>query len=319
MPPEWSCKKASSSTAAALTSNEDSENDDDDGNDADNSPHNEHVQEMADLLALQKRFGETEASGLRRSSRETRPAPGRRSNRDKKKDTSKKTEGLEYYLMDTISGNGAGEKGIGETTSLSSIPSSRLDVEILLEKRHEHHYAKLYKSYEGYLSPVGNSATEDEDNNNDNGNNFALYSSGSFPPYLGKVIPSKNNHGYSWEIRPPFVIPALRWVLRGLIASGHMTAIEPMFGGSITSGIVSGNNQDISAGVVLCNDVYYWNPKICVPFQVLDTRVLQRKKRAGIDGEHDSSEDEVEMSEYEKLRAERVARNAERLKALGLA
>jgi hypothetical protein len=31
-----------------------------------------------------------------------------------------------------------------------------------------------------------------------------------------------------------------------------------------------------------------------------------------------SSEDEAELSAYEKLRAERVARNAERLKALGL-
>jgi hypothetical protein len=33
----------------------------------------------------------------------------------------------------------------------------------------------------------------------------------------------------------------------------------------------------------------------------------------------DESEEDIELSEYETLRAERVARNAERLKALGLA
>jgi hypothetical protein len=45
---------------------------------------------------------------------------------------------------------------------------------------------------------------------------------------------------------------------------------------------------------------------------------MQRRRRGNIPREEES-EEEVEMSEYEKLRAERVARNAERLKALGLA
>jgi hypothetical protein len=47
-------------------------------------------------------------------------------------------------------------------------------------------------------------------------------------------------------------------------------------------------------------------------------RGLQRRKRAGNIAEEEE-EDDYEMSEYERLRAERVARNAERLKALGLA
>jgi hypothetical protein len=69
--------------------------------------------------------------------------------------------------------------------------------------------------------------------------------------------------------------------------------------------------------VVIKNDIYYWDPKQ-QPFEVLDVRGLQRRKRAGNIAEEEE-EDDYEMSEYERLRAERVARNAERLKALGLA
>jgi len=321
MPPKWSCRKATRSAVAATdnASERDRNNEGDTSeNEEEESPaaNQEYVQEMADLLALQKRFGEAEASSLRRSSRESRPT-SRRSNRDKKKDVSKKTEGLEYHLMDSSSGvteNGAEE--VINQQLLSSIPSSRLDLEVLLEKRHEEYYAKLYRSFESELvsSPLVSGGNEDNSDESKEQNRFALYSSGSFPPYLGRVVPSKNQHGFTWEIRPPFAVPALRWVIRGLVVSGHLTAIEPMFGGS--GGL---SNHDASSGVILSNDVYYWNPETCRPFEVLDTRVLQRKKRAGkFDGD-DSSEDEVEMSEYEKLRAERVARNAERLKALGLA
>ena len=303
MPPKWSCKKAAFSSTAAADSAE-KESDDEEEEDESPQDNQEHVQEMADLLALQKRFGEAESSNLRRSARETRPTAGRRSNRDKKKDSSKKTEGLEYYRVEI-------EKGTNET-AISSIPSSRLDVEVLLEKRHEEHYAKLYTTYENDL--VSASIEENTDGSQDSQNSFASYSSGAFPPYLGRVVSSKNQHGLIWEIRPPFVVPALRWVLRGLIVSGHLTALEPMFSLTSTTGI--GSYDYTTSGVIISNDVYYWNPKTCKPFEVLDTRVLQRKKRAG--KSDDSSEDEVEMSEYEKLRAERVARNAERLKALGL-
>jgi hypothetical protein len=67
----------------------------------------------------------------------------------------------------------------------------------------------------------------------------------------------------------------------------------------------------------LTNDIYYVDANL-KPYEVLDLRELQRKKRANREGSEES-DDEVEMSEYEKARADRVARNAERLKALGLA
>ena len=47
----------------------------------------------------------------------------------------------------------------------------------------------------------------------------------NLPPWLGNV-----NNG-RWEIRKPFVIPAIRWVLRGLIASGHVMETETFNGG----------------------------------------------------------------------------------------
>jgi hypothetical protein len=319
MPPKWSCRKATRSAVAAIETALEGDDAGTRENEEEESPgaNQEYVQEMADLLALQKRFGEAEDSSLRRSSRETRPTSSRRSKRDKKKDASKKTEGLEYHLMDSSSGvTEYGGDEVIKQQLLSSIPSSRLDLEVLLEKRHEEHYAKLYRNFESELvsSPLVSGGNEDDSDESQEQNRFALYSSGSFPPYLGRVVPSKNQHGFTWEIRPPFAVPALRWVIRGLVVSGHLTAIEPMFGGSGGS-----SNHDTSSGVILSNDVYYWNPETCRPFEVLDTRVLQRKKRAGKSDGDDSSEDEVEMSEYEKLRAERVARNAERLKALGLA
>jgi hypothetical protein len=72
----------------------------------------------------------------------------------------------------------------------------------------------------------------------------------------------------------------------------------------------------MSSGVIITNDVYYWDAQL-EPFEVLNLRELQRRKRANI-ADEEASEEDIELSEYEKLRAERVARNAERLKALGL-
>ena len=99
------------------------------------------------------------------------------------------------------------------------------------------------------------------------------------------------------------VISALRWIMRGLIKSGHVTDLEPLA-------------TDVSSGVIMTNDIYYWDANLH-PFETLDLKELQRKKRANKDLDEESEED-IEMSEYEKMRAERVARNAERLKALGL-
>mmetsp|Transcript_19669 Transcript_19669/g.41412 ORF Transcript_19669/g.41412 Transcript_19669/m.41412 type:complete len:394 (+) Transcript_19669:417-1598(+) len=305
MPSDWSCRKATAISSAAAVAIESKSNDDHKPNAEEDSTvsseqNQGYTQEMAELLAMQKRFGEAETSSLRRSSRETRPTTTARTRQsNKKKDAVKKTEGLEYYWR-IDSSTADGEKG-QETKSLpSTTPCSRFDVEVFREKRHEDHYAKLYQKYEKELT------AKDDDG-------FAVYSSGSFPPYLGRVVPYNNRHGCHWEIRPPFVVPALRWVIRGLVHSGHLTATEPMF-----SGGAGASNNDTSAGSILTNDVYYWDPE-STPFEILDTRELQRKKRAGKSDGEDSSEDEVEMSEYEKLRAERVARNAERLKALGLA
>ena len=72
-----------------------------------------------------------------------------------------------------------------------------------------------------------------------------------------------------------------------------------------------------SPGVIIPNHVYCYDSTL-KPFEQLDVKELQREKRANQGAGASESEDEVELSEYEKLRAERVARNNERLKMLGL-
>merc|ERR1712238_203399 len=338
MPVGWSCRKSTgttntTTTTTTTTSNETSESDnenDDDGDNDENSPASqkkqEYIQEMAELLALQKEFGEDEVASLRRSSRATQTSSGRTRSSTKKMDSSLKIEGLEYFLRNTSTKTNTTDAVNGDITAhgnnnvkaLSSIPSNRLDVEIVREKRHEGYYSKLYQKYEKDLSSY------DDNNKGKQKQQFAIYTNSSFPPYLGSVIPSSNNgHGSSWEIRPPFAVPALRWVICGLINSGHLSATEPLPGQNY--GESGRSSIDVTAGMIVTNDIYYCDPSSSTssdnkPFEILDTRVLQRKKRAGdnADGE-DDSEDDFEMSEYEKLRAERVARNADRLKSLGLA
>merc|ERR1712238_562651 len=337
MPVGWSCRKSTgttnTTTTTTTTSTETSESDnenDDDGDNDENSPASqkkqEYIQEMAELLALQKEFGEDEVASLRRSSRATQTSSGRTRSSTKKMDSSLKIEGLEYFLRNTSTKTNTTDAVNGDITAnnnnnvkaLSSIPSNRLDVEIVREKRHEGYYSKLYQRYEKDLSSY------DDNNKGKQKQQFAIYTNSSFPPYLGSVIPSSNNgHGSSWEIRPPFAVPALRWVICGLINSGHLSATEPLTGQNY--GESGRSSIDVTAGMIVTNDIYYFDPSSSTssdnkPFEILDTRVLQRKKRAGdnADGE-DDSEDDFEMSEYEKLRAERVARNADRLKSLGLA
>eukprot|EP00934_Nitzschia_sp_Nitz4_P001004 Nitzschia sp. Nitz4//scaffold34_size148208//129444//134234//NITZ4_002995-RA/size148208-processed-gene-0.55-mRNA-1//-1//CDS//3329548840//1004//frame0 len=233
---------------------------------------NSTAQEMAELLALQKVVQENEAAGLRRSTRAHLP-----SGTESRKNGAGGS--IEYYLKDA-----------GDSHPSKDMPpaASRTDVEVLSEKLHETYYAQLFQQLGSHL------ASE----------NYGEYTNGSFPPYLGHVVPNASANDLSWEIRAPFVVPALRWVLRGLVNSGHLTAMDPL-------------TPDFSSGVLLSNDIYYCDSSI-QPFEVLDLRELQRKKRAVKTGESES-EEELEMSEYEKARAERVARNAERLKALGLA
>lgn len=229
-------------------------------------------QEIAELLALQREVEANESAGLRRSTRTQHETT--------KRTAAKKFE-AEFFMLE----------GNSDDDTASMIPTNRLEVEVYQERRHEGYYSKLYQEYSNQLS------SSDE-------GLFGLYANGSFPPYLGQVVPVSENAEVSWEIREPFVVPALRWVLRGLINSGHLTALEPM-----------STNQ--SQGVLITNDVYYYDAKL-QPFEALDLKGLQRRKRANQVEDSESDED-IELSEYEKLRAERVARNAERLKLLGLA
>jgi hypothetical protein len=109
-----------------------------------------------------------------------------------------------------------------------------------------------------------------------------------------------------WEIRSPYAVASLRWVIRGLIHSGHLSQVEDL------------TADNLNSGVLLANHVYYWDSRL-EPYEVLDQKELQRRKRANQGGGGgDESEDEIELSEYEKMRQARVARNAERLKSLGL-
>jgi len=233
-------------------------------------------EELDELFAIHRQMQDTQVSGLRRSTRShdhqgmTRADPGSADQRR-----------LEYFSP--------AQPYDGPN------PSSRLEVEIFREKLHEEVYAKEYNLNSKKLSSKIREVF---------GSETGSMTGGWFPPYLGRVLPSNDVEGVRWEIRKPYVSCALRWVIRGLVSSGHLCEEDRISGDSLTS------------GAVLPNNVYYIDDR--EPFQVLDTRELIRRKRAEQEAE-DESEDDKEMSEYEKLRAERVARNAERLKALGLA
>ena len=189
------------------------------------------------------------------------------------------------------------------------LPSTRQDVECLCERLHESFYANLHKEFVESLEQAGgtNDGNGGDKSKKDDELPIGSFSYGSFPPFLGRMVPvSLAKHGkFSWEIRAPFQVPALRWVIRGLIQSGHIGELEPL------------EQESMASGVIMANHVYYTDNSL-QPFEVLDSKELARRRRANNE-EAESSEDEVELSAYEKLRAERVARNTERLKALGLA
>jgi hypothetical protein len=171
----------------------------------------------------------------------------------------------------------------GESDPPSLTATSRKKVEGKLESLHETYYAKLYKSLRKELfSETG----------------YGTYANDSFPPYLGSVVPNNRTNDCVWEIRSIYVIPAIRWVIRGLIQSGHFTAIEPL--------------SALDGGLIFPNDILYIDKSVS-SFGVLAEG--KKKKRESADEE---SEEEIELSTYEQMRAERVARNADRLKALGL-
>ena len=73
------------------------------------------------------------------------------------------------------------------------------------------------------------------------------------------------------------LVPALWWVLRGLIHSGHLTTVEPL-------------TSDLLSGVFMTNDIYYWEAH-APPIEVLDLKEMQQKKRATKDADDESKED----------------------------
>lgn len=233
--------------------------------------------ELEEILSLQRQAEESEKAAVRRSARvhileDYRP----------KGDSSKSLNvRVAYHLL----------KDLPEIAKILAAPemtaASRAEVEALLEQAHETYYAKLYQQFSKQLS-----------SDSDDG----LFANASFPPYLGRVVPScLDGEDPTWEIRFEYVVPAVRWVIRGLIKSGHLTELEPLT-----------TDAPFTSGVIMTSDVYYHDPANH-PFDLLEIR---RKKKGG--GADESSEDEIELSEYELMRAERVKRNADRLKMLGL-
>jgi hypothetical protein len=276
LPPEWNCRFAKATEESEGTDKLD--------------------EEVSSLVALQKLIEDTESSALRRSTR---------------------SHGHDIALQGKASSqNGAVRRGIQgdfeyfvESTMLPPLEpgdkpltaSNRFDLEITRERLHEEYFAKLYQQLCHKLF-----------NNTDSGAGISrligTFANDSFPPYLGSVIPvsaDDDGHRFCWEIRAPYAIPALRWVLRGLVRSGHISEIDPLT-----------NDANPNSGVIILNHLY-WVPPQLVPYEVLDMKEVQRRKRATAIEEKEQVV--VEMSDYEKMRAERVARNAERLKALGLA
>jgi len=268
LPSDWNCRRGTATNGDSKVIDEKAESD----------------KELDELVVMHRQVEENEGHSLRRSTRAA-------AYDDAPKNTSSGVSVLRgvEYVWD-------GPQRSGLVDEQQSIPKNRLDVELVRERLHDSYYATLYSDRQKCVAPVNGEA------------GTGRFAEGSFPPFLGRVVPMASPSSeveVSWEIRSLYVVPALRWVLRGLIQSGHLTEVEPL------------TPYSLQSGVILANHVYFIDPTL-EPFDVLDQKELQRRKRANQE-EEDESEDDIELSEYEKLRAERVARNAERLKALGLA
>jgi hypothetical protein len=125
-----------------------------------------------------------------------------------------------------------------------------------------------------------------------------------FPPYLGRVCPTTGR----WEIRTSCLYPALRWVIQGLIYSGHL-------GAEFGRNFPDEGSPSLDQSHVFVSNAYYYNKAQRRPFDLLRPPPKNKSNQAA---EEEESEEEVELSEYEKARLDRVARNQERLKLLGL-
>ena len=292
LPPNWGCRRK---IPQAQKSEELADDEDEVMQPAAASAHED---QLSELVELTRTIDEAEASGLRRSTRAVGHDEGG-SKRGKKGRAPDK----EYVMLNEFE-----QAFVKNSEELSSnpAPSTRSDVEYLCERLHDSYYADIYKNISASLEQSDLSMMNGEVKEKLEGP-LGSFANGSFPPFLGRMIPhSMAKHGkFSWEIRAPFQIQALRWVIRGLIKSGHLGEVEPL------------EQENLSSGVIMTNHVYYTDSSL-QPFEILDSKELARRRRANNE-QAASSEDEIELSEYEKLRAERVARNAERLKALGLA
>eukprot|EP01083_Nonionella_stella_P175866 613801_1 len=256
------------------------------------------MQEEKELLMLHAQMSVQREVSRPSTRRSSRPANANSSQRSgDSEDLSSALKGVQFVLQnDDVLAAGALH------SSLTSIASNRSQVEAIRETLHEEYYAKLYYNY------CSNHSTSHilQESMGDNG--IGIYSEGSFPPYLGRIIPSMNGNSkmrtdVTWEIKKEFVVPALRWVLRGLVNSNHLSEWEEF----------SLSTYD-SETLLLANHAYYYD-KSKSPFAILD----RRKKLGAVGPDEEEEEEEVELSAYEKMRAERVARNKEKLKALGLA
>jgi hypothetical protein len=110
-----------------------------------------------------------------------------------------------------------------------------------------------------------------------------------------------------WEIRKDLAQQALLHVLRGLVQSQHIFEVSPI------------SNPKEEGMVCVAN---YYLPG--VPYSVYPK--IDRRKRLKLEGASasgpvggESSDEEEEMTEYEKARAEKMARNKAFLQSLGLA
>jgi hypothetical protein len=271
LPADWTCKSGAvvTVTDAGIVETEE----------------RELSEELGELITLHKQTEAAEVLNLRRSTR------GHLYEEDEQNGTREMNLTQFEYLTRSSWFN------IDDGASLGPL-RNRLEVELSCERLHEEYFAREYDKRRKQIV----STAED-------GNRFGHYTEGSFPPYLGHLVPMRSPDSDTemlWEIRPAYIAPALRWVIRGLVNSQHLAALEPL------------TTDSMNSGVVLANHIYYLDPstKAC---EVLNLKEIQRRKRADHGGDQEESEDEIELSEYDKLRAERVARNADRLKALGLA
>ncbi|KAL9184848.1 hypothetical protein ACHAXT_002625 [Thalassiosira profunda] len=294
---EWSCRYVKEDTIAERNA---AANEEDPAED-----------EMRMLLQLQQEEDAAAAGGrVRRSTRE-RHAPKNYAEEEYAPSAATAAAapqapvvlpGVEYYLTnEAVFRPGTAPDGADEP--IPTACRSRLGAEGVRETIHERFYARLYRDHAPHALLLEGG--------------LGRYVEGSFPPYLGRVVPSGDGT-VAWEIREPYLVPALRWVLRGLVKSGHLAEVD----GSLSDGLSDDAPaiKSFAAGVVVPSHEYYYCGGVRAPYDVLDEReILRRRRQDAAAAESEESEEEVELSAYEQMRAERVARNAERLKALGLA